>query len=270
MSSTYRLGPYWQGYGGIKKLVIFGDSYSYVGYHSQAPPPTAARPLGVPFPGVPVNEPGQSNWVGHLITSHSHGQANILVYDYAVRGDTAPGVRRQILEQFLPTVGRKPRWASWTAAETLFVTWVGTNDCRLLCVEIQEIVRNLFAAQEQLYRAGARNFVFIDVPPIHRSPVGPIDGNNTFAQPFLIWNEELRSAVANFTALHPDVTSMVFSSWGTFSSVLDTPTAYGMRAQDTRVMGGTIWYDHIHPSTRLASVVARDLAAFLAMQPPTA
>lgn len=69
---------------------ISGDSYSYIGYHSQAPPPTAARPLGVNFPGTVVNEPGQPNWVGHLITTYAHGQSNLLVYDYAVRGNLFP------------------------------------------------------------------------------------------------------------------------------------------------------------------------------------
>lgn len=31
-------------------------------------------------------------------------------------------------------------------------------------------IKELIAAQEKLYHAGARNFLFIDVPPIHRSP----------------------------------------------------------------------------------------------------
>lgn len=30
----------------------------------------------------------------------------------------------------------------------------------------------LFEAQETLYKAGARNFLIIDVPPMHRSPSG--------------------------------------------------------------------------------------------------
>lgn len=30
----------------------------------------------------------------------------------------------------------------------------------------------LFNAQEELFNAGARNFLFIDIPPISRSPAG--------------------------------------------------------------------------------------------------
>jgi hypothetical protein len=38
--------------------------------------------------------------------------------------------------------------------------------------EITPIIANLFAAQDALYRAGARNFLFIDVPPLYISPIG--------------------------------------------------------------------------------------------------
>ena len=38
--------------------------------------------------------------------------------------------------------------------------------------EITPIIANLFAAQDTLYRAGARNFLFIDVPPLYMSPIG--------------------------------------------------------------------------------------------------
>jgi hypothetical protein len=38
--------------------------------------------------------------------------------------------------------------------------------------EIAPIIANLFAAQDTLYRAGARNFLFIDVPPLYMSPIG--------------------------------------------------------------------------------------------------
>lgn len=33
-----------------------------------------------------------------------------------------------------------------------------------------KVIGDLIATQEKLYHAGARNFLFIDVPPIHRSP----------------------------------------------------------------------------------------------------
>lgn len=123
-----------------------GDSYSDVGYNpNNSPHPTEDQPLGVEFPGHTFAEPGTPNWVGHLVANHIfHG--HVLVYDYAVGGDTVSGVRQQIRAGFLPSIGRKPEWAPWSPTDTLFsasqmqhaitailkiplVTWVGINDC---------------------------------------------------------------------------------------------------------------------------------------------
>ncbi|KAI0063330.1 hypothetical protein BV25DRAFT_1915248 [Artomyces pyxidatus] len=271
MSTAYRLGPHWSGYIGIKKLIIFGDTYSYIGYHARAPPPSSSHPLGVPFPGTPVTESGRPNWVGHLITSYPHGQSNMLVYDYAVRGDTVPGVAKQVTQQFLPTVGRKPAWAAWSSWDSLFVTWIGTDDCRLMYTnersELKPIVSYLFAAQEQLYATGARNFMLIDVPPIQRSPIGPTDGSDGSVR-FRMWNEELRAGMATFTAIHPDCTVLLFSAWDVFNRVLDNPVAYGFNAQDIRVLGGSFWFDHIHPTSKFHDILACEIARFLTGLPP--
>ena len=45
-------------------------------------------------------------------------------------------------------------------------------DRRVELEDIPATLDELFEEQELLYQAGARNFLFIDVPPIHRSPVG--------------------------------------------------------------------------------------------------
>jgi hypothetical protein len=137
-------------YHGVTNYDGSGDSYSHVGYSAQAPAPTSSNPLGVAFPGQPVNEPGVPNWVGYLIRDHGHGHANMVAYDYARRGDTVTGVyTNQVSREFLPTVGRKPAWAAWGPTDSLFgmhlvqyrlirslimsvVTWVGANDCRIL------------------------------------------------------------------------------------------------------------------------------------------
>ena len=77
------------------------------------------------FPGITFadehEETGDcANWVGHLIRLRSAVDATLLVYDYAVGGDTIAGVRSQVQRRFLPTVGTKPDWAPWKAENTLF------------------------------------------------------------------------------------------------------------------------------------------------------
>lgn len=46
----------------------------------------------------------------------------LLVYDYAIGGNTVQGVARQVEEQFLgpDCVGTKPQWALWDSNNTLF------------------------------------------------------------------------------------------------------------------------------------------------------
>ncbi|KAH9977861.1 hypothetical protein BGW80DRAFT_1284562 [Lactifluus volemus] len=243
MSSSSRLTPSWRGYTRIKKLMVFGDSYSHL------------KPSGVPFPGQPVNEPGLPNWVGYLIRDHGHGHANIVAYDYARRGDTVTGVyTNQVSREFLPTVGRRPGWAAWGASDSIFVTWVGANDCRILYTndkaEITPIISNLFAAQDALYRAGARNFLFIDVPPLYTSPIGePTMGDKGVR--FGYWNDELRRGFTTFATNHPDATVMFFSVWDTF-------------------LRGSIWFDFMHPTSRVHSIIAAEIAQFLHSQPPQA
>lgn len=56
------------------------------------------------------------------------------------------------------------------------VVFLGINDCGTTeCDGLESIVETLFDALHNLYvKAGARNFVLIDVPPIDRSPQGMI------------------------------------------------------------------------------------------------
>ncbi len=164
-----------------------GASYCDVGYNSKAPHPSKQNPLGIEFPGTTwcghydsatstvIYEP---NWVGHLLrlVQDQRGHPPLLVYDYALGGDRVDGVHRQLHEDFLPHLAIKPDWAPWAPNNTLFMTWVGINDCSWNmdtpspAASSQESICALFAIQQELYEAGARNFCFIDVPPTYDFP----------------------------------------------------------------------------------------------------
>ncbi|KAI9448111.1 hypothetical protein H4582DRAFT_2107504 [Lactarius indigo] len=240
MPSSSRLTPSWRGFINIRKLIVFGDSFSYIGYSSRSPVPTSSSPLGVAFPGQPVTEPTLPNWLGYLVRDYGHGHANMIAYDYARRGDTVTGVSRdQVSREFLPSVGRRPSWAPWGPSDTLFGIY--TNDK----AEITPIIASMFAAQDMLYSAGARNFLFIDVPPLYMSPIGVRFGN---------WNDELGR-------WHPDAT---------LSRILSDPARYGFNPADRYTQGGSIWYDYMHPTSRVHSILASEIAQFLASLPPQA
>lgn len=143
----------------------------------------------------------------------------------------------------------------------------------------------LFKAQEDLYEVGARNFLFIDVPPIDRSPagehyycspriincyimsvlqfVGP--GSDRSMPRYQKWNDGLRSSVATFASNHAEVSALYFSSHKTFSRILDEPWQHGFTAHDAEKEAGKgIWADRLHPTSKMHDFVAKDLTSFLA------
>ena len=83
------------------------------------------------------------------------------------------------------------------------------------------------------------------------------------------WNELLRVRAKEFAEKHPDSTVIVYSSWATFSKVLDDPKEFGMEDGDQQKMNGTIWFDHIHPTSKMHGVIATDVEALLKTVPPS-
>ncbi|KAI0065396.1 hypothetical protein BV25DRAFT_1821796 [Artomyces pyxidatus] len=265
MSTVINVGPTWKGFKAIKNLIIFGDSYSAVGYDARCPKPSSENPIGLPLPGITYNEPDKFNWVGHLITSYCNNRSDILVYDYAIGGQTVSGVCNQVDRQFLSSIGPKIGKA-WNASDALFVTWVGINDCAFISNpdHIASSMEVLFTSQESLYAAGVRNFLFIDIPPVHRTPAYPArPKNETSSENFPRWNAELRSAIQEFFSKYRDITVMVYSAWHTFSRVLDDPTPFDFPADHVRKAFGKIWYDNLHPTSAMHEIVAQDMSVFL-------
>jgi hypothetical protein len=144
----------------------------------------------------------------------------------------------------------------------------------------------LFTLQQELYTAGARNFLFIDVPPIDRSPICEFNSHLTGEyfydiiqdvffktreaaevgkpSPHIVWNQSLATYVQKFVDSHPDVTAMIWSSADLFTDVLDRPAHYQFsRSTELYMEGGPIWHDHIHPTTRVHDIIAKEFSKFL-------
>ncbi|KAJ7263074.1 hypothetical protein C8J57DRAFT_1334618 [Mycena rebaudengoi] len=259
-STTFSTGPSWRGLDALKYLVIFGASYCDVGYdYTTSPTPTREEPLGIRFPGVTYAEPNEPNWVGLFVTNHSPNP-NLLVYNYSKGGSRVYNVKSQVEEMFLRHFGNISSQSQWTSSDTLFMTWVGINDAAWSCDHVLN-VQKLFEIQETLYQSGARNFLFFNLSPIHRSPA-----KGKLAS-YSAWNIELKNSASHFITAHADATVMIFSSWDTFTAVLDNPVAHGFPAEDVKRQGGSIWVDHLHPTSKMHDYIARDLSTFLCSQP---
>ncbi|CDO69704.1 Carbohydrate Esterase Family 16 protein [Trametes cinnabarina] len=268
----------WPGVQGIKHMVVFGASYCDIGYRSSAPHPSSERPLGVDFPGKTwcgkidrerntiTYEP---NWVGHLVelVRAQRNGSPLIVYDYALGGEAASGVKRQIEKEFSPHVATKPEWASWTSEDTLFATWVGINDCAMNASAPDPVaatkasVGELFARQEELYRHGARIFCFVDVPPTYDFP--EIVKPTKLREAISTWNISLRESVERFSAVHADATVFLWSSFDFFNRLLAIPEAFGFRKEDTKKAEGDIFEDGLHPTSQVHLFMSREILQLL-------
>ena len=77
------------------------------------------------------------------------------------------------------------------------------------------------------------------------------------------WNQTLRNKAAQFTTAHPDATAFVWSSHDLFNKILDNPAKYGRLEDDRLKMNGSIWYDHIHPTSGVHRGVAEGMVELL-------
>ncbi|KAG9077487.1 hypothetical protein FS749_010612 [Ceratobasidium sp. UAMH 11750] len=259
-------GPNWPGFKGLRYFFAFGDSYTTVGFNSWAPVPTDTNPLGVSYPGSTTA--GGANWVGYLTTQYN--QSEFWSYDYAVSGNEVAGVATQVNTDFLPHAGTKPDYAPWGATNSLFATFIGINDLNR-GAPIVATINTLFSLQESLYTAGARNFLYVNVPPENRAPFS-IDWagnkNATLAGLITTWNNQLKTSAAAFQAKHSDVATFYYDSWSLYTKLLDNPSTYGFT--DVNMTGGSFWIDTIHPRTKVHQYMAADMATFLQSQTGTA
>lgn len=80
---------------------------------------------------------------------------------------------------------------------------------------------------------------------------------------YTTWNETLSSFVDAFESAHPSATCFVYSSYDLFTRILDKPGKYGFREGDEGTAGGSIWADHLHPTSKLHEILAGELEVFL-------
>ena len=81
--------------------------------------------------------------------------------------------------------------------------------------------------------------------------------------PYQSWNRILNSYAHGFADEHNDATVLIFSAWNLFSAVLDDPLVYGFDSEDSEKVGGGVWVDGLHATTKMHKLLAGELKAFL-------
>jgi phospholipase/lecithinase/hemolysin len=80
-------------------------------------------------------------------------------------------------------------------------------------------------------------------------------------------NDVLRRGFTTFATGQPDATAMLISAWDTFSRIPADPARYGFNPVDRNIIqGGSIWFDFVHPTSRVHTIFAGEIVQFLASQ----
>jgi len=150
-------------------------------------------------------------------------------------------LKQQVAEVFLPVyapAGRAPAAPAWEGGNAVFALWIGINDVGNSYYIGDEARRALneqiFAGYAQvvtqLYQAGARNFVFVNVPPVHRSPFTSSRGRGAQEleeKAILAFNDDVGVlAKDRVKSAMQGVNVWVLDAYALFGQVLDDPARY--------------------------------------------
>jgi phospholipase/lecithinase/hemolysin len=249
LASTSLAAPFangsWSGWKNVKQLFVFGDSYTQTGFDPKAAQPSPANPFGNPtYPGwTSSNGP---NWVGFLTTTYN--QSKILTYNLAYGGATVDSalvtpyastvisMKDQVQTQYLPIYGSHPATAPWNSDSSLFAFFIGINDVGnswwLNNATLYDTIFSEYAGLlEQIYATGARNYLFLSVPPVNLSPLITNQADNGYATEYegrviADWNSRLANLTAQFKAKHTGVTTFIHDTNALFTKVIKDPKSF--------------------------------------------
>ena len=189
-----------------------------------------------------VNGPG---WVQQL--TEVYNRSEILSYNLAYGGATVDSAivapylptvlsfRQQVNQEFFPYYVETGANARWNSNNALFCVFIGINDIgnawyKSNATAIFDATFHVYAGLlDELYHAGARNFLFINVPPVNLAPLttsqGPssISAEGAAIEGFNDWISNLAYSV-EYT--YPDSTVFQFDTHSLFDQVLEYPAAY--------------------------------------------
>jgi phospholipase/lecithinase/hemolysin len=143
-------------------------------------------------------------------------------------------LKNQTQDLFLPNYGTKAS-SLWTASDSLFAFFIGINDVgnswwlensTALYDQIFTVYDGLL---EEIYHTGARNFLFLSVPPVNLAPLtlekGAWEVENE-GKAIRVWNDKLKNLTTGFVAKHSDANMFVHDTNAVFNDVIENPSRY--------------------------------------------
>jgi phospholipase/lecithinase/hemolysin len=208
---------------------------------------------------------------------------------------TVLSVKEQVQKEYLPIYASHFSPVPWTSDDTLFTIFIGINDignsyASQNATLLPTIFTELSGLVDQLYISGARNFLFLNVPPVDRSPLTKSAGLSAQpleAEAIADWNDRVSSLSKSLTKKHNDATSFVFNTHKVFSRVIEHPCAYPQTCPYknttefcTAYQNGTptptsfdpacgvpvdeyLWLNSLHPTFRMHEAIAAQIVKLI-------
>jgi len=131
--------------------------------------------------------------------------------------------------------GRVP--LNLTPAETLVGIFIGINDISdsarwtnvSFPVFYDQIIDSLFDSVETIYSRGFKNFLFLGLPPLDKTP-GNLVSPNPLPNRTMIdsWDGSITSHAEALHANHADTNVVVFDTYEALQGILDSPAEFGI------------------------------------------
>ncbi|KAI0684841.1 hypothetical protein BC835DRAFT_590621 [Cytidiella melzeri] len=263
----------------------FGDSYTQTGFTLNGTQPSVGNPLGnPPYPGYTAV--GGVNWID--LSTVQFNRSVILTYNYAYGGATIDAslvtpyeptvlsLTDQVNEFLSSSVSTPSAAVPWRADNTMFSVWIGINDIGNSYYESGDrsafsdtLLDAYFALVQKLTHLfsniGGRNFLFINVPPIDRSPLMLAQSASAQATEKTViagFNSKLAQRVAAF-ATSTGSKTWVWDSNAAFTTVLNSPTTYGFVDNTSYGNTGDFWGNNYHPSAAAHTIWAEGISQLL-------
>ncbi|KAI9660164.1 MAG: hypothetical protein M1821_001516 [Bathelium mastoideum] len=239
-----RRATYWSGFNHVQKWFSFGDSYTQTGFLTTDTQPSPSNPFGNPaYPGYTSSD--GPNWLDFVTSTYN--ESLIEVYNLAYGGATvdsnlvAPyestvlSFVDQVNQEFLPTYSGSNNTFGWTSSNSLFSFFFGINDVgnsyyNQNATLYDVIISEYAGLVEKIYQTGARNFLFLNVPPVDLSPGTLVTYGSSASQEENTWisyfNDKISAMASNLTAKHTDATAFVFDIHTVFENILQNPKVY--------------------------------------------
>ncbi|KAH9218365.1 hypothetical protein DL95DRAFT_489408 [Leptodontidium sp. 2 PMI_412] len=249
----------------VNFLLAFGDSYTYVqgtagrqNYSFIGDAQNYAFTPETLLTGMIVqNQIGTSaggpNWVEYLTGCFSGlpAKCKTQLWDFAFAGSDVSTTYTPLHHNYIVSFEEQiVQWATYAkpvlpvkVSKALVAIFIGINDIndsakytfpRNNATDFPsfygKIMEAEFKSMETIYEAGYRNFLFMNLPPLERTPGNQVSANPLPSSTMVNqYNSAISAAATTFVASHPGAKAMVFDTYSFLSGILDNPSKYGIK-----------------------------------------